>query len=90
MRTVVDADVSKAATYHIIFQPSTGEDAAERDKMRQKKAVPKWCATHPQSHWVGWRQQVAGNHVFLFGSGVNVQKDVENLGFPVRKIIYEG
>ena len=74
MRTVVDADVSKAATYHIVFQPSTGEDAAERDKMRQKKAVPKWCATHPQSHWVGWRQQVAGNHVFLFGSGVNVQK----------------
>lgn len=25
------------------FSPLRGEDAAERDKMRQKKAVPKWC-----------------------------------------------
>ena len=58
--------------------------------MRQKKAVPKWCATHPQSHGVGRRQQFAENRVFLGCPGVNIQKDEENLGFPIRKIGYEG
>lgn len=42
---------------------SEGEDAAERDKMRQKKAVPKWC----EDYFSGVQQQQGIDPDSIFG-----------------------